>query len=530
MGKLRNISTGQAPENERSRQERIAYEIDQWMGNGFSILKGSAWSPALEYDGVDVLEALRSPLFTILLGLGQHGSDERWTNRGGSIFAALANGVQSRISDYIGRKMVGRNSAEVKQVPVVFWPREPTHIQVQHPVSTALREMGIDNQFLVCQPGMFNELQLRGIQSAYTRAIWCNDLTVAWRNGKRVARLLKKDPGVTLPPFPLGVRNDLVVEVVRRRVSQLIPRVHEAITSTNKLIDTRTPRILVVGNDLTFEGRTASLVAHLKGLQTVCMMHGSVSGSPLQRHHLAGSVLVYGQNSKRQLLSYSMKQSQITICGPPHLDNRPTQTYKVHPKIQTLLNLNGKPLVLVATSGPGHSVSLLHHKMIIENIMRLSQRLPDIHFVAKLHRKDRVEYYKRIQKLLVPGSKLDVVPNGINGVPSSIFDWLQGCSAVLTGASTVATEAMLMEVPVVTMDFRKELDGVDFIDGATTLHVTNFRDLEEAVRMILYCPETIASLKVKAHTFISDEYFGLDGLSSKRCAQTIRKLIQPRLS
>ena len=42
---------------------------------------------------------------------------------------------------------------------------------------------------------------------------------------------------------------------------------------------------------------------------------------------------------------------------------------------------------------------------------------------------------------------------------------------MLTGASAVAVEAMLMDVPVVTMDFCNEIHGVDFIDAGATIHV-----------------------------------------------------------
>ena len=56
---------------------------------------------------------------------------------------------------------------------------------------------------------------------------------------------------------------------------------------------------------------------------------------------------------------------------------------------------------------------------------------------------------------------------------------------MLTGASTVAVEAMLMDVPVVTMDFRDEIHEVDFIDAGATMHVRTGEALVEAVAEIL---------------------------------------------
>ena len=44
----------------------------------------------------------------------------------------------------------------------------------------------------------------------------------------------------------------------------------------------------------------------------------------------------------------------------------------------------------------------------------------------------------------------------------------------------VAVEAMLMDVPVITMDFCDELHGVEFIDAGATLHATSIADIEFA--------------------------------------------------
>jgi UDP-N-acetylglucosamine 2-epimerase len=182
--------------------------------------------------------------------------------------------------------------------------------------------------------------------------------------------------------------------------------------------------------------------------------------------------------------------------------------------------------ILVATSGPGHRISHRHHEIVVEQLATLCESLGDVPMVAKLHRKDRLEYYQHPLKQH-PVARLKLVPYGTAGCPHNIFDWLQGCSLVLTGASTVADEAMLMEVPVLTMDFCNEIHGVDFIDAGATIHVTDGASLERAVREIL---ERGASeqLKSRVQSYLEDAYSTLDGRASLRGAQALRALASER--
>src|SRR5262249_16011008 len=153
-------------------------------------------------------------------------------------------------------------------------------------------------------------------------------------------------------------------------------------------------------------------------------------------------VLVFGDTHRRELTQQGMPDERILICGAPSLDELPRQNGRVHPQLKSRLGLrDGDPWILVATSGPGHRISHPHHDQVIATLMRLSAALPDVPIVIKLHRKDRLEYYQEGLRNC-SASKLCVVSQGAYGFPNYIYAWLQGCSMVLTGASTVALEAM----------------------------------------------------------------------------------------
>ena len=205
----------------------------------------------------------------------------------------------------------------------------------------------------------------------------------------------------------------------------------------------------------------------------------------------------------------------------------PQDKRDANPEISARLGLAaGQPLVVVATSGPGHSVSQRHHQMVAEGVAKLSAAIPNALVVAKLHRKDRIEYYQQMIRRH-PESRLQVIANGTPGYPDDIFDWLQGCSLLITGASAVAHEAMFMDVPVVTIDFAGELSGTNFIDAGATTHVRDFVELEQAVRRLIESPDAALAARQRGRGFLEDMYFKLDGRSAeappKHCCGSIQE-------
>jgi UDP-N-acetylglucosamine 2-epimerase len=250
-------------------------------------------------------------------------------------------------------------------------------------------------------------------------------------------------------------------------------------------------------------------------------MHGSVTGEPLDGCHIVDRFLLYGDNDRLELLRHGTDPERLLVCGAPYLDNRPVQSGIVHPQLQSAFGLRERrPYVLVATSGPGHCTSFEHFDRLVEGVMRLTLERPDVDFVAKLHRKDRHEYY-RGAAARVPGHRLQVVRHGHRDVPVDIFSWLQGCSAVLTATSTVAVEAMLMGVPVITMDFAGEYRDVDFIDAGATLHVRSESELSTALTAALGRSSVLLAVERRAAAFVNGAFGPLDGRSADRAAALI---------
>jgi hypothetical protein len=500
--------------------------IHDWLKAVRQSVQKSHWAPFLTTQGIDIFDAYISPLHLCLLETARR---EAHLKSDHGIVARIGEGLKSRYREKIWKQWFLERkarvlSADVKQAEVVFWPVEPTHIKQQLPVASRLEQMGIKYSFVTCRPGIFEMLRSKGHRAIYTREAWSQSLSTARDDGKSASVELAAAQSIPVPQFPYSSDPEVVIGCLRRTLVLGMPAVYEAAITTKEIVDMISPRVLVVGNDVTPEGRTATLFAKSCSLPTAAIMHGSVTGEPLDGEHIVDKFQVYGENCRRDLENRGADSARIEVCGAPYLDTMPIQSGEIHKTIKRCLGFReDSPMILLATSGPGHCTSLDHFHRLVESVMKLSARMPNINFVAKLHRKDGIGFYRTPLKN-VPQSRLHIVANGTPGFPEDIFDWLQGCLMLLTTTSTVATEAMLMGVPVVTMDFAAEYRGVDFIEADATMHVRNQHELGCAVRAVCE-PETLSKVKRRADKFLEGSYYALDRNSSLRCAEAISRMI-----
>ena len=520
---------------EKSAKVSTSERIVQWMVEAHQPLLNSTWNPALFIQGLDVLDTLKVYIYMSLAGVVRDGKTAYSSNtetKGNAISAVEIlrqkwSGLIEKGQEYYHFQRTKYKSLAPAKCQVVFWPFQLTHVKAQVPVANALKELAINFRFLVSKLGTFSQLHDRGYNSIFGPAIWAKSVCDARLNGHRLKNILLSDPKINLPQFPFECSQDMIIEAIRSPINALIGMVLVMIATMNEVVEHIAPEVIVVGNDLTAVGRIGCTLARCKGIKTACLMHGSISGNPFLGEHLSDKLIVYGENNRRELLKAGIEHSRIEICGSPSIDNIPVQTGKINSVIKEKLTLDDKkPYVLVATSGPGHSTSYTHHNKIIQNLALLSAKHKEINIICKLHPKDKIKYYDEILKRTEYYFK--IVQYAEKGFPVDIFEWLQGCSAVLTGASTVAIEAMLMDVPVVTMDFDNEISNVDFIEAGATIHVRSIEGLEDAINKVICSASEIGDVRKRKDIFIRDNFYALDGNAGLRTAEVLKGILEEK--
>jgi hypothetical protein len=514
------MSSSATPVSSASSEAFAPEEIWQWLEELREVVTNSSSAELLDLDGVSALDAAVSPLYVAVLNSLRTNKQHPKALRG------LVERLRTAAYNWklaAHERMAIRPSGPPAPVDVVFWPCDITHVHALWPVEQALHARGISTRTMTCRYKILEPLRRHGNDVLYTLGAWPSVVRRGRREGHfRARRMMSTRPWKLRD---LGGRSGHELDaVVRHTLAVVLPLIAETIGNTRKMLERVNPRVLVVGNDLTVEGRVGARVAAAHGVPSVVAMHGAISGDGLQSFHCADRILLYGDVHRQQLLRQGVDDERLAVVGAPHLDTLPRQSGQIHPVLQAQLNLRpGQPWILAATSGPGHRISHPHHELVVANLARLSRALPNVPVVVKLHRKDLAAYYQQARKDCA-GSRFYVVPHGASGFPDDINDWLQGCSIVLTGASTSAVDAMLMEVPVITMDFCNDLHDVDFIDLGATCHVHSGEELESAVRKLLELGGLPQRTLDRVQAFLNETFYALDGNAAVRGATAVCQL------
>lgn len=502
-------------------------ELLQWFEQAFPILRDSAWGPFLQFDDIDVLDAVVVALYLNSLMFLRRDKSKR--NKGAKqkvIGRARLQAKQlgSRMKQSFEERAVASRSAPLQHADILFWPVEPTHIKALLPVLHWLDHAGINYAVFACRSKVFQELKANGITPISPYAYWGGRLQSANRAGRRQGRKLSNAEPIDIGSISALDDTAELVELVRTLTARQMPLLHESQVNCEEIFRKIKPRAIVVGSDITSQGRIACRLAKSAGIPTSCLMHGVFANNPMHGLHIAERYLVHGVNAKKFLSSLGFPAERVGVCGAPYLDSYPKQTGEMNEAVRRNLKLDpSKPYVLAATSGPGNTISHKHHTQTIETLCRASIQLPDVQIVSKLHRKDHVNYYNQVLAR-VPGANLHIVPYGEEGYPDDIFDWLQGSSILLTGGSAVAIEAMLLDVPVVTMDFADEIGGIDFISQGATTHVTTPEELIDAIGRIANSPEGTSKASEQARDFLNNTFLSIDGRSAERVGSELCRL------
>jgi hypothetical protein len=491
-----------------------------WLGLVREELREQPVESVLQYCEVDVFNGLISELFLASLAVARTNSlmQPAPTRRLMKKLRERAYDLRTNLRELATVKL----AATPSPAEFVFWPREWTHSAVLIPVARALNETGSTSQFVVSHPVTAREIYGHGIVPVCSYVSWRNESRRAWREGVQRARDLMRLFPVRLPNLG-DTSGELLATRLKETIARLYPHVAAVTATTRAALDVVHPQTIVVGNDITTDGNVTCQVATKRGVATAVFMHGAISGNPLQSRHCADQIYAFGSLHRDEMIAQGISANRIRVCGNPYMDGRLHQSGTIHPQLKAKLSLqDGRPWILVATSGPGNRISHQHHECVVQALAELSRRMPEVPLIVKLHRKDREFHYRAL--LECPGrGTVHVIRDQSAGFPGDFLDWLQGCPLMLTGTSTTASEAMTLGVPVISMDFLGDIGPLDFIDAGATVHVRDIDSLEKAAKQVLSEGKLPAEVQSRVDEFLRVTFHSLDGKSSARAAEMLRQ-------
>lgn len=381
---------------------------------------------------------------------------------------------------------------------IIFYPVEPTHIKQMLPVSSKLNS----SSYIY----ITNRLEIYKIlRKSQVKCLLLN-------------RIIGHKP-FNYDFLKLGsgfISEEVASKWVAFCKVQIEKRYDEIELSVTEAIKILKPRKIVIGYDITPEGRFCVYYCEKHKIPTICIQHGSIAGEPMDGEHIVKYYLLYGLKAKEYLANIGNNSNSLLVFGAPYLD---IENYSVESKNTTLIRLGLNPnnkTILVALSGPGHCTTMDHFNQIVKSLVIYAKFNSNVNMIFKLHRKDNRKNYEAIFNELE--FNCVVIKSNDTHFPKDIFFWLNIADILITGSSTVALEAMLKSVPVVTIDYKNQYQNIDFIEMNCTYHIASESNLNITIQEALNSSIT-DKINLNASMYIN-EYFYTDGMpTSLRIAE-----------
>ncbi|HAA19574.1 MAG TPA: hypothetical protein DCR93_04305 [Cytophagales bacterium] len=277
-----------------------------------------------------------------------------------------------------------------------------------------------------------------------------------------------------------------------------------------------------VGNNLTHEGRYTTHWAKGKRFSTWSIQHGAIGPNPLYSHLSVNRFFAFSRQDLRQLQLLQVAEERIKLTGAPYRDSEGAQIISHTARNGKLDMAEREKYVLVAWSGYGHMTSRAHYFQQMEALFGAIAALPNNTFILKLHRKEKPADYQSYLNPTPPNVRL--VPYEDDRFPRDIFFWLEGASALITGNSSVAKEAMDVGVPVISLDIADEYSETDYLKAEV---VPVAEGKEEMVAKLKVWQEDPFVLAVQLEN--QKEFLGEKAPEGKEAAQAILEQLEEML-
>lgn len=271
-----------------------------------------------------------------------------------------------------------------------------------------------------------------------------------------------------------------------------------------KLIKSYKIKFAFVANDLTSEGRLFTMICKENNISTFSVQHGNIYSDWISRHHIVDTFFTHGKLATNILNETNYTKINVIESGSPFVNNLIKNKDIIKLKSDELARKHLLPVkyVLIALSGYGHLTSKGNYFDCLNSIEKLISTKPSTFFVIKLHKKENVRDYDFISEK--SNVKIVYEKSPVFNLEFSIFPWIMNSTMLITGSSTAAVEAMLLNKPVISLDFNDEYSSVDFINREASINVNTKDDL---IRSFDNIDELQDRIKENSVSIVKD-YFG----------------------
>lgn len=311
----------------------------------------------------------------------------------------------------------------------------------------------------------------------------------------------------------------------------------EQIEIWNNIIKKEEPDILVTESEGYSHALALISISREKQIPVIALQHGlsgplhtgyiykkdevSMDIDDMSKYPLADKTAVYGPYSKKVLTEMSAyPEDSVVVTGQPRYDIL-ARASEVFNKKKTFEKLNldddKKLIVWAADLYIFNEISKEHIYAVFDAVKKLSN---NVQLVVKKH----PEYYFDDSVYNKIAQKFEFVPIIIRKMDT--LELLYASDLVIMEQSTVGIEAMILDKPVITLNFSGEPEDVPYAGSGAALGVYKEEDLVINIKKALYDKEAREKLKKAREKFVYERAYLQDGKATERFCDLIEGMIK----
>jgi hypothetical protein len=423
-------------------------------------------------------------------------------------------------------KRAQKDNIDAKRGKVIFFGEFPNFtFRGAIPVLLELQDRGFDCKVAISKDNSRIHSNIRGIgiisTENYEKGIDGNILSTIYQEYKKKWLILVRENkrkrffsyrGISL----LDNEYQDIARFLHPKAVRNIFKDHEV---TKCILETERPDCLIFPDTQNIIGKICANAAIEKGIPYLCLpevmdqLYENTFVFDIRknsRYAVVGKGVLKEAGRGRAILS----ENNAVITGSAQWD----PYYKFLPAydreyIYDKLNIDKKNSFFIFTLQSG----LPENEEVIKALMRAMKYFPDKYLIIRPHPND-MGYYSSYLKHNMKG----------NVIFSKDFDFASIAAAselILTVYSLTGFEAMLLDKPVITINFSFYPDFMPYVRYGAALKVEKEENLVDTIERAIYDREGRRKLKEGREIIIEDYAYKVDGMSAERIANEAELLV-----
>jgi len=337
----------------------------------------------------------------------------------------------------------------------------------------------------------------------------------------------------------LNLRDMPLYDLVEQNLSLFfsrgyLTRLVTIVEMVKRMIEAESPDAILIG-DSPIPQRAIIAVAKSKGIPTIATMHGAdMSPYGARFYHVPEDIgpngeatipycpvtdkfVVTGKHDRDILVKRAAFPKEDVIIGVPRYDIL-AKADSVFDRKGIFNRLNLDPTKkLVTWMTQSHSYTPQVNKRNIIAVYNAIESFKGIQLVVKLHPGED-------QKAPLYREDKTLKPTIIGGFGAITFELLYASDIVITHYCTTAIEALMLDKPVIVIDFSGRPIPVPYVEAGATVGIYKEDALASAIEALLYNEGARQRLAKAREKFISEGNYKPDGQASQRVADLITQM------